>query len=208
MQGYLLFVATIALVSFTAYPRLSQPDTKNQVADAGGAIQGISASCIDQYFACNDTSSGDCDKKYDICTGVTESCTPTSCPAIDLNNADSPTGGPNANSPTGDGNVNSPPGRVGGSPGRTAIIHLENPLEAKSVEDLIVSVVKTLLKLAIPVAILFIIWSGFQFVMAQGNPEKIKKAIQTFQWTVIGLAVILGSYVIATIIKTTIESLG
>ena len=86
------------------------------------------------------------------------------------------------------------------------MISLTNPLKAESVQDLILAVVKTVLKLAIPIAVLFIIWSGFKFVMAQGNPEKIKGAIKTFQWTVIGLAVIFGAYVIATIIKSTIES--
>lgn len=112
-------------------------------------------------------------------------------------------GNPPSGSTGDDGNPAT--GSTGGTRSVT-VITLTNPLKAETVQDLILAVVKTLLKLAIPIAVLFIIWSGFKFVMAQGKPEAITKAIKTFQWTIIGLAVIFGAYVIATIIKSTIDT--
>ncbi len=52
----------------------------------------------------------------------------------------------------------------------------------------------------IVLAVLMIILSGFQFVTAQGNEEKIKKAKDTFKWTVIGVAIIIGARLIITIL--------
>lgn len=48
-----------------------------------------------------------------------------------------------------------------------------------------------------PLALLFagvmIIWSGFLFVTAQGDPAAISKAKQNFIWTVVGVAIVLAS---------------
>jgi hypothetical protein len=57
------------------------------------------------------------------------------------------------------------------------------------------------------VVVIFIIYSGFLFVTAQGNETKLEKAKTTFLWTVIGAAVLLGSWAIAQVIKTTIDQL-
>lgn len=50
----------------------------------------------------------------------------------------------------------------------------------------------------------FIIWSGFLFVMAQGNEEKLKQAKNTFMYTVIGAAILLGAWTITEVIQQTI----
>jgi len=50
----------------------------------------------------------------------------------------------------------------------------------------------------------FIIWSGFLFVTAGGNEEKIKTARTTFTYTVIGAAVLLGAWTITQAIKATV----
>ena len=42
---------------------------------------------------------------------------------------------------------------------------------------------------------------------AQGNETKLEKAKTTFLWTVIGAAVLLGSWAIAQVIQTTINQL-
>lgn len=57
------------------------------------------------------------------------------------------------------------------------------------------------------IAVLFIIWSGFLFIQAQGNPEKIKKAKMTFFTTIIGTALLLGGSVIANIVLNTVTSI-
>lgn len=55
------------------------------------------------------------------------------------------------------------------------------------------------------VIVLMIIFAGFQFVVAQGNMDKIKDAKNTFFFAVIGAAILLGSWTIAQIIQSTVN---
>jgi hypothetical protein len=57
-------------------------------------------------------------------------------------------------------------------------------------------------------AVLAFIYSGFLYVTAQGNMEKIKTAHKALLYTAIGTAVLLGSWVIANAICNTIQQLG
>ncbi len=52
-------------------------------------------------------------------------------------------------------------------------------------------------KVALPVAAIMIIWSGFLFLTALGSEEKIKKARSTLTWTLIGLAIVVGAWTLA-----------
>lgn len=49
------------------------------------------------------------------------------------------------------------------------------------------------LVLAFPIAVIFIVFSGFKFVTAQGNPSEITKARQALVWTLLGLALVIGA---------------
>ena len=66
---------------------------------------------------------------------------------------------------------------------------------------------RIVLPLGLSIAVLFIIYSGFLFVVAQGNETKLARAKSAFFWSVIGTAVLLGSWVIATLIENTINEL-
>lgn len=66
-----------------------------------------------------------------------------------------------------------------------------NPVGIDNLEDLAQRIGEAILKLAIPIAVIIIIWIGIQFLLANGNPEKINKAKSALWWTLIGLAVIL-----------------
>ncbi len=87
-------------------------------------------------------------------------------------------------------------------------IIIRNPLKAQSLTELITMVIKLLIELGIPVAILFIIYAGFKYVTARGKPDAIKEAHAILLWTVVGIAVLLGSMVIAEIVKNTIEAVA
>jgi hypothetical protein len=54
------------------------------------------------------------------------------------------------------------------------------------------------------IAVILIIWSGFQFIVAQGNPAKLTAAKKSFMTTILGTAVLLGASVIAEIVVKTI----
>jgi len=81
-----------------------------------------------------------------------------------------------------------------------------NPLKFGSLEALIVGILNVLLIIAVPIIVFFIIFAGFSYVTAQGNPEKIKQASRSLTYAVIGGVLILGSVAIAEILKNVVES--
>jgi|GEM_PF-5239245 len=84
-----------------------------------------------------------------------------------------------------------------------------NPLEPGGVNDLptlIGKILDVVVRLGAYVAVLFLIWSGFLFVQAQGNQEAISKAKTTFLYTVIGVAILLGAKAIEIALRGTINS--
>ncbi len=56
-----------------------------------------------------------------------------------------------------------------------------------------VAVVDMLLRLGGMVAVGFVIWGGISYVLSQGEPEKLKGALQTIINALIGLAIVLVS---------------
>jgi len=63
------------------------------------------------------------------------------------------------------------------------------------------------LEIAFPVAVVLILWSGFLFVSAGGNPEKIKTARATLLWAIIGLTVVIGAWALAVAFQESIQAL-
>jgi hypothetical protein len=57
-------------------------------------------------------------------------------------------------------------------------------------------------------AVLGFIWSGFLYVMAQGNSTKIADATRALSYTAIGTAILLGAWAITDVISGTITQLG
>ncbi|MES2930324.1 MAG: pilin [Patescibacteria group bacterium] len=86
---------------------------------------------------------------------------------------------------------------------------IKNPLGngIKDIPDFIVTVLNIVLIIGIPIVALAIIYSGFLFVTAAGNSEKLKKAKATLLYTIIGAALLLGSLVIAEAIKGTVDEI-
>jgi hypothetical protein len=90
------------------------------------------------------------------------------------------------------------------------VVTLDNPLGAgnNSVCKLVVGLLKAALVIGIPIAILFIVWAGLQFVLAQGNPGKLDIARRNFLNVIIGIAIFVGSSLIASVIVNTLQQLG
>jgi Na+-driven multidrug efflux pump len=76
-----------------------------------------------------------------------------------------------------------------------------------TIPKVIEAVVKIVLIVGIPIIALSIIYTGFLFVEAQGNPEKITKAKKAFLYTVVGAALLLGAFVIANAIGATVKDI-
>lgn len=83
-----------------------------------------------------------------------------------------------------------------------------NPLgTTTTIPGLIHTILTGALKIGIPVIALMVIYSGFLFVFARGNPEKLTKAKEALLYTLIGAAILLGSWAIAEMISSTVLEL-
>ncbi|MEK7116861.1 MAG: pilin [Patescibacteria group bacterium] len=87
-------------------------------------------------------------------------------------------------------------------------IEIKNPFKQDTIEGLIETIVNDIL---IPiggvVAVMMIIYAGFMYVTARGDPGKIKTAHDALLWAVIGAAILLGARVISEAIQETIDQL-
>lgn len=80
------------------------------------------------------------------------------------------------------------------------------PIE--SVTEFIERILNIVIMIGIPIVVLAIIWAGFLYIKAQGNPEKLKEANKTLIWTVVGAALLMGAWAIANAIKETVVEIG
>lgn len=99
-------------------------------------------------------------------------------------------------------------GETGGS--LSIPIKIDNPFSGG--DSLFALLSKILNDIIMPIggvlAVLAFVYSGFLYVMAQGNEEKLKNAHRALLFTSIGTAVLLGAWVLSNAICKTIEALG
>lgn len=110
----------------------------------------------------------------------------------------------------GNGLPGSTPGSGNGLPGGSPVSDsgkIINPINADTIEGLIKVILEGVLKIGIPIIALAIIYSGFLFVAARGNSEKIGEAKSALMYTLIGAAILLGAWGIALLISNTVLSL-
>lgn len=102
-----------------------------------------------------------------------------------------------------------PPDTTGSAPAKTTPIPaLQNPLRAKSVTDLLFTVVDLMIFLGVIVAVFMFVFIGFKYVLAQGNATKIAEIHKWFLYAAVGTAVLISSKVIVEVIKNTFISAG
>ena len=85
-------------------------------------------------------------------------------------------------------------------------VRINNPLKVDTIEGAIKLFMDAVLRIAIPFIVIFFIWSGLSFVLARGNPDKIKVAKNMFWYTIIGTLLILGAWTITNAIIGTVNS--
>lgn len=84
---------------------------------------------------------------------------------------------------------------------------LVNPIKAETLMQFIKAILDAVVTIGVPIVALMIIYSGFRFVMARGDPDALKKAKANFLWVIIGAAIILGAWLFAQVIAETIGAL-
>ncbi|HUD03000.1 MAG TPA: pilin [Candidatus Paceibacterota bacterium] len=84
-----------------------------------------------------------------------------------------------------------------------------NPLGGiNSFCGLIKALLSAAVAIGIPIAVLFIVWAGLKFVLAQGNSTKLADARKNMLWTVIGIGIFLGAWLLAMVIQNTVNGLA
>ena len=81
---------------------------------------------------------------------------------------------------------------------------LQNPLKSQDIPSFIAGALKALVIVALPIITLFIVIAGFMFVFARGNEHKLGEAKKNFVYVIIGAILILGAWVLATLIGGTV----
>lgn len=88
-------------------------------------------------------------------------------------------------------------------------VTLINPLKGGgNVESFLQSILAIVIRIGAIIVILMLVYVGYLFVIAQGEPGKISEARQMLLWTVVGALILLGSQAIAVGIKATVQALS
>ena len=93
------------------------------------------------------------------------------------------------------------------SSGASQVISFENPTPYDDIMSLLQKLLESLVKILLPVIAVFIIYAGFLFVTAGGDTKKLEDAKKTLLGALIGAALILGAWVFAQAIASTIQAL-
>lgn len=89
-------------------------------------------------------------------------------------------------------------------------ITLANPLGSKvnNLPSFIYMILDIVFQIGVVVAVLALMYVGFMFVMARGDTTKLETARTAFLYTVIGIAVLLGAELIASVTSNTVTNLS
>ncbi len=87
---------------------------------------------------------------------------------------------------------------------------LQNPLgnNVNSICGLVIALLRAVMVIGIPIAVLFIVWAGFKFVLAQGRPAELTIARKNFVAVLIGIGIFVGASLIANVVVNTLQDLG
>ena len=110
--------------------------------------------------------------------------------------------------PGGSGSIPRGGGSIPGGGSGVTKINIKNPIGPDTLIEFVEAILGIIIQIGIPVLVVMIVYVGFKFVMAQGNEGKLAEAKTAFYWTIIGAAIVLGAFVISTVIQTTINNLG
>lgn len=92
---------------------------------------------------------------------------------------------------------------------RPGVATLPNPLgNIGDIPTLINKIINYVVTLSYAVVAFFLIYSGFKFVSAAGNKDKLDEAKHTFYYTIIGALIVIGANTLVKIYTGLIKSLG
>ncbi len=95
----------------------------------------------------------------------------------------------------------------GGNLSNTTTTTIVNPIGSSDLITLIRTVLEGIIKIGMPIIVLAVIYSGFLFVAAQGNSEKLNDAKRSLLYTLIGAAILFGAWALAQLVTDTVKAL-
>jgi hypothetical protein len=92
--------------------------------------------------------------------------------------------------------------------GTNSLVGFNNPLNANTICDALKLFLQALLTLAIPVAVLFLVYAGFLFVWARGKPAGLVHARRNLFFTILGIAIFMGAWLLGQVVANTFNALA
>lgn len=83
-----------------------------------------------------------------------------------------------------------------------------NPLAFNDLTTFLQKLLEIVAQIGFPIIVLFMVYIGFLYISASGNPDKIKKVHGYFLWAVVGALLILGAQALSIAIKATVTDLS
>lgn len=79
----------------------------------------------------------------------------------------------------------------------TKVVSLDNPISVGADPSTIIGmIIKAFLGVVGGFALVMMVWGGFQWLTSAGSPDKVKSGTGTMLWAIIGLIVVLASYLL------------
>ena len=85
---------------------------------------------------------------------------------------------------------------------------ISNPLNVNSVADVVSSGAQIFSYIVVLFGVLALIWTGLQYILAQGNSARITELKMQLLWIVIGIAIVIGARIIISIVINTLAATG
>ncbi len=220
------FLFFTALFSAFSYAHAQTPNTADGTVQPGGSCT-TDTNCADINgitYSCQPEGNGNC--TYDpsatpnvvqcaLDNTIADQC--SDCPSHECSNQSNLTCTNGTVAPPNQACVSCPSGGTsdsladcsssGGAGTSNANTTLQNPLNATSIVQLLQEVLSYVTYIGSIFLVLVLVYVGFQFVMARGNPEAVQKARTALLWTVIGGLILLGANAISIVIVSTAQSL-
>ena len=101
-------------------------------------------------------------------------------------------------------------GVVSGGSNANSSVQLVNPLgsQASSLPALVTEIMQFVVRIGAIVVVFMLVYTGYLFVVAQGNEKKITDAREALKWVVIGALILLGAQAISIGICETANALS
>ena len=81
---------------------------------------------------------------------------------------------------------------------------LSNWTTSATLVEYFTKILDAVIKIGALVVVMLMVYSGFLFVVAQGNEQKLEEAKHSLLWVVVGSAIILGAWALTTVVINTV----